>query len=328
MPLNLARRRGGILRILPVNGAFARPVRVLSSQQYIKRISVARRPLPTLATPVSPLSSSILRNLVRGYATRGRPPKATTTPASTKRASITLRKSAAKKPAKKKKELTEEQKEKKQERKEKKREREKEKQKKVKARQLLKDLKVAALEPPKRLPVSPWALAVAHKVPEAQKVAEKPTDVFKVAMEAARKMSAEERQRYAEQAKANFSANKSALEAWIKSYTPLEIVKANQARHRIAQITKKPLKPLHDDRAVKRPTSSWIYFFLEAQERDGVQNTSVSELSRRYAPEWKNLSKSEREKYEQLAEASMDRYVREHTEVYGYAPVAVQQRDF
>ncbi|KAL5341805.1 hypothetical protein BJX70DRAFT_26746 [Aspergillus crustosus] len=321
MPLQLARRGGAVLRILPVTGALTRSVRVLAPQQRIKHIScVARHHLPILGTPGSTLSSSIAGNANRRYATNVNATKTSTTP----------RKPAAKKAVKKpkvKREPTEKQKakkaaqdERKRELKAKRREKKLLQDRKLQAKQLMKDLQEVALQPPKGLPSSPWALAVTHKLPEAQKEGGKPMEFFKKAIEAARNASAEEKQRYADQAKANAVANKAAYKAWLLDYTPLQILRANQARVRIASIKGKSVQPLHDERMVKGPCSSWVYFLTERINTAEVAGRLVTEKSHKLSSEWKSLSEAEKKKYLDLAKADKERYVREHTEVYGIPP--------
>ncbi|KAL4879510.1 hypothetical protein BJY04DRAFT_193629 [Aspergillus karnatakaensis] len=308
MPVSLTQSGGGILRILPVNGALVRSVRVISSQQHARRFSYfAHRPLPTLATPGF-LPSSIVGNIVRRYATRGRPRKDASKP-------------RRQKTAPKKKPLTDEQQAQLDEKLQKQKERKKELAKKAKAIADRKALRLAMLTPPKALPVSWWAIAVHDKLPDAQKSAESAKDVkgiFKIATDIAKAMSAEEKQRYVDQGAANKAANKAALDAWVKSHTPLQIAKANHARSKVALLTDKRMVRIPDDRAVKGPKNAFLFYYEEAHDTSDLQGLPTVEKVRRAGTQWKKLPKSEKEKYLKLAEDDMERYAREHMEVYGF----------
>ncbi|KAL2817790.1 hypothetical protein BJX63DRAFT_384899 [Aspergillus granulosus] len=299
MPLNLVRRGGGVFR-----STLARPVRIVVPQSHIKRISfVARRALPTAGTAGFPRSSLLVGDLVRSYATQGRPKD------STNKATKAKKPKKAKKPVKQKRVLTEEQQARRDARK-----------KAEERRRLLKDLKETALEPPKKLPAVARAIAISKYFPEAQKTTSTVSEAFKKASELAQSISASEKQQYEDLAKANKASNEAAYEAWVKTHTPREILQANAARRRLAQIKGKRLVLIKDDRLVKRPRSSFIYFFEERKDAEGTFGKSATDLTKYIAEEWKSLSTADKAKYNQLAKDDLERYAREHTETYGFPP--------
>lgn len=308
MPINLVRRGGNILRKLPVQGAFARPIRVVTPQNQVRRISfVARQSRPTSITHSVPQSSFIVGNLVRGYAEKGRPKGSTAGKPKKKKQP----KKAAKRPGRKKGPMTEEQKEKK---------------KAAAFRKHLRELKENSLKLPKGLPVSSWVVAVTTKSAQVDNEGLTRPEAFKKAIELARSISAEENQRYVDIATANRAANKAAYEAWVQSHTPLQILEANKARRRLGRIKdSKKVTLIKDDRLVKKPLSPFIIFY---QEQRDTSRSDVANLTQAAAHEWKNLSESAKEKYREVAKADRQRYEREYLEVYGKpAPEQSQQAE-
>ncbi|KAL3460676.1 hypothetical protein BJX64DRAFT_176607 [Aspergillus heterothallicus] len=295
MPLNLVRRGGGVLQ-----SALARPVRIVP-QSYIKRISfVARRPLPTAIAAGFPRSCSLIGDLVRSYATG-------TTAKATKGRPRKNKEKAVKKRATPKRVLTEEEQAKKAEA------------KKVKQlRQLKAQLKETALQLPKQLPTAVTSLAVSKFYPEAKKTAATSIDAFRKSAEMVRDLSASERQEFENVAKANKAANKAAYEAWVKSHTPRQIIDANTARRRLAQIkgTKRMIL-IKDDRLVKRPKGAWIHYFEERLVTEEFGGSSAPALASSIAAQYRSLPTADKAKYQQLAKDDLERYRREHLEIYG-----------
>ncbi|KAL4809659.1 hypothetical protein BDV18DRAFT_83308 [Aspergillus unguis] len=301
MPLNLVRRGGGILRKLPVNGTLAQPVRVISSQHHIRRIAfVARRSSPATVANRLSCSGSIVGNLVRSYATQGRP-------AGKSQSKSTKTTKTAKKPAKKPTKprgLTEKQKENK------------------KAKELIqekKELKQTALTIPKLLPVSAYALALQSKYAEVDiRAYSNRNEAFKRASELAQAIGPEERQRYTEQAEANKVANHETYKTWVSRHTPLQIFEANKARRRLATLEKKSYPQIQDDRLVKRPLTAWIHFYTERLDKNA--NSAIKDQAVSIANEWKSLPDSAKAEYFRKAKVDQERYSREHLRVYGSPP--------
>ncbi|KAL4976754.1 hypothetical protein BDW66DRAFT_47168 [Aspergillus desertorum] len=310
MPFNLTRRGGSIFRNLPLNGSFARPVRVIQPRPHIRHIAFVARPSPALVTRGLPCSNPTVGNLVQRYATQDGPSKkaGSKSTKSTKSAKTKkTKKRAGKKPAvrKARKVLTEEQKEARAQRK-----------KAEELKETKRKLKATALQTPKLLPTLPWVIAMKDKLSEVDKSDNpSPKEAFSRATELARKASPEEKQRYIDQAAANKAANEAALKAWVESHTPLQILEANNARRRLAQLLgKRRVSMIHDDRLVKPPTSAWIYFFMEKRDKNALV---VSDMAQDVAVQWKNLPESEKAPYLEKGNADRARYEREYLEVYG-----------
>ncbi|KAL3480269.1 hypothetical protein BJX99DRAFT_254859 [Aspergillus californicus] len=307
MPSHLVRRGGSILRTLPVNGAFPQPVRVVASQHHTRRITfTARRPLSHLTTPSVP-RLSFIEKWARRYTTdeslpkgRGRPKGAKTQQKPTEKPA---KKPAKKKPGRKPASKTETQK------------REAEAK-----RNLIQNLKKTALEPPKPRPNSWWVLAVERKFSEVRGLELSNIEAFKKAMDLAKAISDEERKELSEIASANSAANKADFKAWVLSHTPIQILEANKARRTLTRLNgKQRCLTLEDDRLLKKPHSSYIYFFKEKVGENDHPET-VPEIAKRISTEWNGLSESAKEKYNQMAREARERYEQEHMETYGVAP--------
>ncbi|KAL4766141.1 uncharacterized protein BDW70DRAFT_666 [Aspergillus foveolatus] len=310
MPLELIRRGGSIFRNLSGAGSLARPVLVFSPQHRVQCITFVARRSPISVTRGLPCSSSTVITLARSYATHNGPSekagsKSTKSTKTTK--TKKTKKKAGKKPAvrKARKVLTEEQKEARAQRR-----------KAEELKETKRKLKAAALQTPKLLPTLPWVNAMKDKLSEVDKSDNpSPKEAFSRATELARKATPEEKQRYVDQAAANKAANEAALKAWVESHTPLQILEANNARRRLAQLQgKRRVSIIHDDRLVKPPTSAWIYFFMEKRDKNALV---VSDMAQDVAVQWKNLPASEKAPYLEKANADRARYEREYLEVYG-----------
>lgn len=164
--------RVSVVRHLRLGNALARPTRVISMQNQLRRVC-----LPTKTQFTRPSASSLSALICQqshSFATTAETPKAKRgrKPGSGKR-----KKSTSAKPKKKKKVLTEEQKARKEQR---------ERRAKIKA------LKVTALEPPKKLATSAWSLAFASKFHEVRTESQPPKDTLREAAAVIKAMSPEE----------------------------------------------------------------------------------------------------------------------------------------
>lgn len=187
MPLNLARRGGGILRKLHLSDAFSRPVRVAVAQSHVRRVSLitrsqALRPI----CRVLPSTSVFSQRLLKTYATtsdskseKKKSTKSTKAGKETKKTTKKAKKSSTAKPKPKpRKQLTEKQKEAKKTR---------------ELRDQIKALKATALEAPKRLPERVANLSIIEKLQETRKTHNNTQEAFKAATELAKTISEEER---------------------------------------------------------------------------------------------------------------------------------------
>ena len=92
------------------------------------------------------------------------------------------------------------------------------------------------------------------------------------------------------------------MRAWINSYTPEEIKKANLARGRLRRIFASRSRGLpfqtqriDDDRLPKRPVSAWVTFLTEKYASGAYNGTKVSESSKSIANEWKAMTAAEKQ---------------------------------
>ncbi|RAL00369.1 HMG-box domain-containing protein [Aspergillus ibericus CBS 121593] len=305
MPLNLARCGGGVLQHLQLSNAFSRPVRQAISQSHVRRMSLAT--LGRFVTPnvrYAPVSVALSGHLTSGYATAASPKKRTTK----KTAPKSIEKAASKttKKPRAKKVLTEEQKEAK-----------KEAKKASDQKKLVKELKVTALSPPKRV-TNYFTLAMLSKYEEIKKEGNLTgKDAFKEAAERAKTISEAERKKFVAAAAANKEAYEESLKEWVKSYTPLEIKQANAARRRLAQIQNKKFFPIHDARLVKRAKIAYLFYAESRHQAGDLKHMPVPERGVQIAEEWRGLTDAEKQKYVRQQEADVERYQREYKEVYG-----------
>ncbi|WEW61607.1 hypothetical protein PRK78_007098 [Emydomyces testavorans] len=181
---------------------------------------------------------------------------------------------------------------------------------KKKQRQEIKELKVMALSPPKSLPNNPFGLVLQQK--QHGTVAER-TQAYK-------KMSIEEFERLRGVAKANVDANRAAFEQWVKSHTPLQIKEANAARRRLGRLLGRSIREIPDPRQVKRPKTSYLIFAQERLHSGELNHLGATERMSNIAGAWRNMTKSEQEKYQQLYQEGLKQYAQEYQSVYGTPP--------
>lgn len=305
MPFTLARRGGGgLLRSLHISHSVSRPVRVAISQSHIRRISLA--PRRTVLRPITsnlPTLGVVSKQLIKAYATETTGKKTTKPSKGAKK--TTKKKKPAAKPKPKKRVLTEKQKEAKKAR---------------ELRQWIKDLKAAALQPPKRVSENYWNLAVVSKLAEAEKTHQKGAEAFKAATDLAKAISAEEKEHFTSIAAANKRTNNAAYEAWIQTHTPLQIKDANLARRRLAKLTSGFVPQLRDDRLVKRPRTAFVLYFVDRTEGGDFKHMAAKDITSRVTEEWREMTDYEKEKYRQRQETDKARYIREYRDVYGEEP--------
>ncbi|KAJ5766990.1 uncharacterized protein N7511_004606 [Penicillium nucicola] len=191
----------------------------------------------------------------------------------------------------------------------------------------IKQLKETALEIPKRASENYYNLAIIDKINEI-KGQYPPVETMKRAAELIKPVPNEAK--YRAQAEQNKIANKAAFEAWLNSYTPLQIRQANNARqqlHRVEDKTRsKRWSPIPDERLVKRASTSYNLYFTERLRSSDNQHMDARERFATFAKDWAALPETEKETYHKLAVEDSARYQREHQEVYGY-PVPSKAED-
>ncbi|KAK8168698.1 hypothetical protein BKA80DRAFT_64064 [Phyllosticta citrichinensis] len=190
---------------------------------------------------------------------------------------------------------------------------------KAKVRENIAQLKVAALEEPKRLPTNAWAIYLGDfytNMPQGH--GEKVTEVIKKASTEFKTLPSAELERFQKQAAENSQRNHEVYKKFVNSYTPQQIYEANKARLTLKKklaVYKK--NKLHDDRLVKAPKGSFVYFFME--KRGSVEGTSA-EKAKQVGQEWRALSAAQKQKYEDIARQDTQRYIKEYKSLYGEEP--------
>ncbi|KAE8353283.1 hypothetical protein BDV28DRAFT_111010 [Aspergillus coremiiformis] len=318
MSLNLA-RGVGILQNLQLSHAFSRSIHVASTQSHVRHICLVTRGQSLRSIFKTLPSTGVLsQRLIKTYATqsddngkKAKPTKSsqsgkkTEKPAETKKSSTTKPKPRGRTP------LTEEQMEAK---------------KAQQLKQHVKDLKAAALKPPGKLPATVWNLALSSKLLEASET-DKPAEAFKAAVALAKSISQEERERLSTIADYNRKTNETVYDKWIKTHTPLQIKEANMARSRLNKLTSKRYPALRDDRLVKSPRTSFVFFYTERLEQGDFKHMSLKDIVAQVASEWNGMTESEKEKYVQLGLADRKRYAQEYQDVYGEEPRRMAVKD-
>lgn len=160
--------RAGVLRHLRLSDVLARPTRVISMQNQLRRVCLPTKSQFT-APNVTRLSALVCQQS-RTFATSTENPNV-------KRNSSKRKKSKTTKPKKKTKALTEDQKARKEQR---------------ERRAKIKELKVTALELPKKLATSAWSLAFASKFHEVRTESQQPKDTLREAANVIKAMNPSE----------------------------------------------------------------------------------------------------------------------------------------
>jgi len=191
-------------------------------------------------------------------------------------------------------------------------EKQKEDLEKKKEKEQITALKAAALTPPKRLPSSRYAIF------NQEKHAFGPEN-----LETYKNLSSMERERLGQVAESNLATYKASFASWVKSFTPLQIKEANEARKKLRRKfkTKKQQFPIiPDERQVRRPKSGYMMFCEELNNSGDLANLKVAERGAEAGQRWKRLTESEKEKYKQMGKKDTQRYYEEHKTIYGTPP--------
>ncbi|EFR03664.1 HMG box protein [Nannizzia gypsea CBS 118893] len=194
----------------------------------------------------------------------------------------------------------------------------KEKEAKAQAKEDLKNLKEAALTPPKRLPTSKISIFSAGKGPLVESV------------KAFKEISAFQAEELEQTAEKNAETNRHNLEQWIESHTPLEIRNANAARRKLRRILPKKSRTygaIKDDRQVKAPRNAYLLYSLDKHNSGEFNHLPAKERIAETARSWKNASESEKERYKALQEEDRTRYINEYKSTYGEEPKMLESSD-
>ncbi|KAL8696398.1 MAG: hypothetical protein Q9201_007676 [Fulgogasparrea decipioides] len=187
-----------------------------------------------------------------------------------------------------------------------------------KSRLAIKELKVKALTPPKKLPYTAFTVLLAEKTKEERRpVGKGGESVTKECSTKYRSFTPEEREHYNHIANQNKAANAAQYREWITSHTPSQIHEANNARILLRRRTKGTLWPkLQDERLVTRLKNSYNLFYTQRYRSGDFAGMKVTEAAKLIGSEWRGLSADEKQPYSQMAEEDSARYDQEVKAVY------------
>lgn len=85
------------------------------------------------------------------------------------------------------------------------------------------------------------------------------------------------------------------MKTWLESHTPAQIRDANQARLQLNRLQKKRVRPIKDERLVKRPLSAFFIFMKERLASGDFKHLTGREVTPRISAEWKNMTETEKQ---------------------------------
>ncbi|KAL8929971.1 MAG: hypothetical protein Q9208_001115 [Pyrenodesmia sp. 3 TL-2023] len=190
-----------------------------------------------------------------------------------------------------------------------------EKKAKQKNRQAIKDLKVKALTPPKKLPSTAYVVFIAERTQKGGAAAG--PSAIKECARIYKSFSPEEREHYNHIANQNKATNQARYREWIRSFTPTQIYEANNAR---LSLKKKKISgswtKLEDERLAKRARNNYSYFVKDRFKSGDFAGMGLAEAAKLMGGEWRALSANEKQAYSRRAEEDMARYDQEVKAVY------------
>ncbi|KAL8728809.1 MAG: hypothetical protein Q9181_005213 [Wetmoreana brouardii] len=187
-----------------------------------------------------------------------------------------------------------------------------------KSRLAIKELKVKALTPPKKLPYTAFAVLLAEKTKEDRRPVGKGAEsVTKDCGTKYRSFTPEEREHYNHIANQNKATNAARYREWITSHTPSQIHEANNARNLLKRRTKSTSWPkLQDERLVTRLKTPYNLFYTHRYRSGDFAGMKVTEAAKLIGSEWRGLSAGEKQPYSKMSEEDSARYDQEVKAVY------------
>ncbi|KAH0287858.1 hypothetical protein M436DRAFT_45427 [Aureobasidium namibiae CBS 147.97] len=198
--------------------------------------------------------------------------------------------------------------------------------KEAKKKEDIKLLKAQALAPPKYRQVNLWSIYIKENL--AGKTGNgQATEHIKALAQDFRNITSREREHLNHLMTEHNAKSLREFQEWLNSHTPAQIKVANQARARLRKLgaegKKSQFAPIKDARLLKRPSGPYLHYHMDRLASGDFRNVSTIDASKDISVEFKALSASEKKKYEDLAAKGLEKYLREHLEVYGYeSPLA------
>ncbi|KAF5019730.1 hypothetical protein F66182_8255 [Fusarium sp. NRRL 66182] len=117
----------------------------------------------------------------------------------------------------------------------------------------------------------------------------------------------------------NREKNRENLEAWVKAHEPARIYLANKARRRLAFLTGKAYKRIHDDRLPERPAGPYAIFVTENYSR--FTNPDANQRFKDIGQAWAELNADEKSRYEERHADHSAKYKAEMDKIQARAEV-------
>ncbi|CAK7274505.1 hypothetical protein SEPCBS119000_006207 [Sporothrix epigloea] len=174
--------------------------------------------------------------------------------------------------------------------------------------------KMALLTEPAKRPEHPWILFIAENAKGVKSDGDVKSSLGKIMPElsqAFKALSPQEVQRLRDTADRNRASNAADYQAWVTSHTATQTVDANRARAQLNRIAKIKRRAIQDDRLPKRPTTSFSLFTKERWATGEFAGRPLAEAARTIAAEWKSLSATDRQHYDDLSKTMSEQYNKE-----------------
>lgn len=220
--------------------------------------------------------------------------------------------------------------------------------KEAKKKEEIKLLKAQALTPPKYRASNPWAAYIKEKT-AGQSRNGPASEYMKTLAQDFKTISSRDREHLNHLVTEQNAKSLREFQEWLSTHTPAQIKDANVARARLRKLVdpKKAYQfaPIKDARLLKKPAGTYLQYHMERLDSGDFRGVSVANASRDISTEFKALSASEKkvslefpspcfnrrtdhitsQKYEDLAAKSLEKYLKDHVELYGYeSPLAAK----
>lgn len=213
--------------------------------------------------------------------------------------------------------------------------------KEAKKKEEIKLLKAQALAPPSYRQVNAWAIYIKENTAGKSGIGSI-TELIKTLGQDFKNISSREREHLNHLVNEQNAKSLREFQEWLNTHTPVQIKDANKARTRLRRLAadgkKSQFAPIKDARLLKRPTSSYLQYHTERLASGDFRNVSTTQAARDISTEFKALSASEKkvslelsyacfncltdniksQKYEDIAAKSLEKYLKDHVELYGY----------
>ncbi|RKU42134.1 hypothetical protein DL546_004587 [Coniochaeta pulveracea] len=172
--------------------------------------------------------------------------------------------------------------------------------------------KKALLNEPKKLPDRSWLVYVSQHL-KNNNVSDV-TSAVKDLAASYKDLAASEIEHLEKVAAQNRLANQAAYRAWVESHSVTDIDTANRARRRLRRIAPANTSlhkksDIRDDRQPSKPLSAYTMFSLERWQSGDLVGQKATDAAGKIAQEWKSLSDSQRQAFQDSAAADRERYV-------------------